>query len=76
MGVTEVATATCVVNNGGTAYKIGSVTVDGSAPTAVLWANGSSYPNGTVNAADVYVFTIIKTGSAAFTILASQSTFS
>jgi hypothetical protein len=76
MGVTEVATATCVVTNGGTAYKIGSVTVDGSAPTSILWANGTSYPNGTVNAADVYVFTIIKTGSAAFTILASQSTFS
>ena len=76
MGVTEVATVTFVMPNGGTAYKVTAVTVDGSAPTAVRWANGQSYPNGNGSATDVYVFTIIKTGSAAFTVLASQSTFS
>ena len=76
MDVTEVLTTSFVMPNGATAYKVSSVTVDGSAPTAVQWANGSSYPSGTPSATDVYVFTIIKTGTNAFTILASQSTFS
>ena len=76
MSATEVLTTSFVMPNGTTAYKIASVTVDGSAPTAVQWANGAAYPAGTASATDVYVFTIIKTGANAFTVLASQSTFS
>ena len=76
MADTEVLTTSFVIPNGATAYKVTSVTVDSSAPTAVQWANGSSYPAGTASATDVYVFTIIKTGPTAFTVLASQSTFS
>ena len=76
MDATEVLTTSFVMPNGTTAYKIASVTVDGSAPTAVQWANGAAYPAGTASATDVYVFTIIKTGTNAFTVLASQSTFS
>ena len=76
MDATEVLTTSFVMPNGTTAYKIASVTVDGGAPTAVQWANGAAYPAGTASATDVYVFTIIKTGTNAFTVLASQSTFS
>ena len=76
MDATEVLTASFVIPNGATAFKVASVTVDGGAPTAVQWANGTSYPAGTPSATDVYVFTIIKTGTNAFTVLASQSTFS
>ena len=76
MADTEVLTTSFVIPNGATAFKVASVTVDGSAPTAVQWANGSSYPSGTPSATNVYVFTIIKTGTNAFTVLASQSTFS
>lgn len=75
MDATEVLTTSFVMPNGATAFKVSSVTVD-SAPTTVQWANGSSYPAGTASATDVYVFTIIKTGTNAFTVLASQSTFS
>lgn len=76
MDATEVLTTSFVIPNGATAYKVASVTVDGSAPTAVQWANGSAYPTGNASATDVYVFTIIKTGANAFSVLASQSTFS
>lgn len=76
MGVTEILTATVVLNNGATPYKITNVTVDGSTPTATRWLNGGSFPSGNANGTDVYVFTIIKTGSAAFTVLASQTSFS
>ena len=76
MDVTEVLTTSFVIPNGATAFKVASVTVDSSAPTAVQWANGAAYPAGTASATDVYVFTIIKTGANAFTVLASQSTFS
>lgn len=76
MSATEVLTTSFVMPNGATAYKVASVTVDGGAPTAVQWANGAAYPAGTASATDVYVFTIIKTGANAFTVLASQSTFS
>ena len=76
MSATEVLTTSFVMPNGATAYKVASVTVDGGAPTAVQWANGAAYPAGTASATDVYVFTIIKTGTNAFTVLASQSTFS
>lgn len=76
MDATEVLTTSFVMPNGATAFKVASVTVDGSAPTAVQWANGTAYPAGTASATDVYVFTIIKTGTNAFTVLASQSTFS
>ena len=76
MDVTEILTASLVIPNGTTAFKVASVTCGAGASTTVQWANGASYPAGTPSATDVYVFTIIKTGSNAFTVLASQSTFS
>ena len=76
MDATEVLTTSFVMPNGATAFKVASVTCGAGASTTVQWANGASYPAGTASATDVYVFTIIKTGANAFTVLASQSTFS
>lgn len=61
--------------NGTTAYYATSITVDGSAITP-KWQNGVAAANGNPSAIDAYSFTIIKTGSAAFTILATQVKFS
>lgn len=75
MDVGDVLTATMVLTNGGTAYKVDALTIDGSAPTVIKWAGGVSFPPGVANSVDTYVFTIVKTAANTFTVLASQSNF-
>ena len=75
MDVGDILTATMVLTNGATAYKIDAVTIDGSAPAAIRWAGGVSFPPGAANSIETYVFTIAKTAASTFTVLASQSTF-
>jgi hypothetical protein len=60
--------------NGATAYYNSAFQVDGSAVTA-KWQGGSAPSSGSASAIDAYVYTVIKTGSAAFTVLASQTKF-
>ena len=71
----DVLTATMVLTNGATAYKIAAVTIDSSVPASIRWAGGVSFPPGVANSIETYVFTIVKTASNTFTVLASQSTF-
>jgi hypothetical protein len=56
------------------AYYNSAVQVDGSAVTP-KWQGGSAPTAGNASGIDVYSYTIIKTGNAAFTVLASQSQF-
>jgi hypothetical protein len=60
--------------NGTTAYYNTAFQVDGSAVTA-KWQGGTAPSSGSASAIDAYVYTVIKTGSAAFTVLASQTKF-
>jgi hypothetical protein len=60
--------------NGTTAYYPTAITVDGASVTP-KWQGGSTPSSGNTSAIDVYTYTIIKTGSAAFTVLASQTKF-
>lgn len=60
--------------NGGTAYYATGFTIDGSA-VSPKWLGGSAPSSGNINSTDVYVYTIIKTGAATFTVLASQNKF-
>lgn len=60
--------------NGGTAYYPTALTIDGSAETP-LWLGGTAPSAGNINSTDVYVYTIIKTSAATFTVFASQSKF-
>ena len=60
--------------NGSTAYYPTAYQVDGSAVTP-KWQGGTAPAAGNVSAVDAYSLTIIKTGSAAFTVLASQTKF-
>ena len=53
-----------------TAFYVNAVQVDGSAVTP-KWTGGTAPSAGNASAVDVYSFTILKTGSAAFTVLAA-----
>lgn len=67
-------TATFLVTNGATAYYPNAFQIDGSAVTP-KWAGGIAPSYGNANSIDSYTFTIIKTGSAAFTVLAGSARF-
>jgi hypothetical protein len=74
MAVGEQISAVYLNTNTATAYKPTGFTIDGSAVTP-KWLGGSAPATGTVNGIDAYVYTIIKTASATYTVLASQNKF-
>jgi hypothetical protein len=65
-----------MITNGSTAYKplATSVTIDGVTVTP-KWNGGTAPSAGNANSIDVYTFTIIKTASATYTVLGTQSKF-
>jgi hypothetical protein len=70
------ATYAMLVTNGGTAYYNTSVQVDGTTSgVTTKWQGGTAPTAGNASAIDVYTYTVIKTGSATFTVLASQTKF-
>ena len=74
MDTGESITIAHLVPNGGTPYYNSAVQIDGSSITPE-WQGGSAPTGGNANSIDVYSYTIIKTGSATFTALASQTQF-
>jgi hypothetical protein len=60
--------------NGATAYYQTAMTIDGSSVTP-KWQGGTAPTSGNASSIDVYSYTIIKTGAATFTVLASQTKF-
>jgi hypothetical protein len=74
MAVGETRTVTFLVTQGGTAYYNNAVTVDGSSVTP-KWQGGAAPTGGNVSGIDTYTYSIIKTASATFTVLASQTQF-
>jgi len=74
MDAGESITVAHIVKQGGTAYYNSAVTVDGSSITPE-WQGGTAPAAGNINSLDVYTYTIIKTGDAAFTALAAQVVF-
>ena len=67
-------TAAFLVTQGSTAYYNSVVQVDGSTVTP-KYQGGTAYAAGNASAVDVYMYTIIKTGNAAFTVFTSQTKF-
>lgn len=63
-----------MVTNGGTAYYQTSFQIDGTAVTP-KWQGGTAPSSGNASSIDVYSYTILKTASATYTVLASQSKF-
>jgi hypothetical protein len=67
-------TVAFLVTQGSTAYYNSAVQVDGTSVTP-KWQGGTAPAAGNASGIDAYVYTIIKTGSATFTVLASQTQF-
>jgi hypothetical protein len=67
-------TVAFLVTQGTTAYYNSAVQVDGSSVTP-KWQGGAAPTAGNVSSVDIYTYTVIKTGSAAFTVFASQTQF-
>jgi hypothetical protein len=63
-----------LVTQGATAYYGSALTIDGTSVTP-KYITGTAFTAGNASSIDSYVYTIIKTGSATFTVLASQTKF-
>ena len=74
MDTGESITVAHLVTQGGSAYYNNAVQVDGSGVTPE-WQGGSAPTEGNANSVDSYVYTVVKTGDAAFTVFASQTQF-
>ena len=74
MSTGQSMTVAFLVTQGSTAYYNSAVQVDGSSVTP-KWQGGTAPTAGNASSIDIYSYTIIKTGSAAFTVLASQTKF-
>lgn len=74
MSTGQSLSATFLCTNGSTAYYNSAVTIDGNSVTP-KWQGGSAPTSGNASSVDSYTYVIVKTGSATFTVLASQTKF-
>jgi hypothetical protein len=76
MSIGQSMTMAILSTNGGTAYYPTSVQINGTTSgVTTKWQGGTAPSSGNANSIDVYTYTIIKTASATFTVLASQTKF-
>ena len=74
MSIGQSLTVAMLTTNGGTAYYMTAIQVDGVGQT-IKWQGGTAPTSGNASAIDVYAVTVIKTASATYTVLASQTQF-
>jgi hypothetical protein len=74
MAVGDSISVTMLTTQSATAYYNSAVQVDGSSVTP-KWQGGTAPTSGNASSIDSYTYVIIKTGSAAFTVLATQTKF-
>lgn len=74
MATGESVTAAFLVTQGATAYYNSAVQIDGSSVTP-KWQGGTAPSAGNASGVDAYTYTIIKTGSATFSVFAAQTRF-
>jgi hypothetical protein len=70
----QAVTVVFLVTNGATAYYNNALTIDGSSVTP-KYQGGTAWSAGNASSIDAYSYTIVKTGSATFTVFASQTQF-
>ena len=63
-----------MATQGSTAYYQSAMQIDGNSVTP-KWAGGTAPAAGNISSIDVYTFVVLKTASATFTVLASQTKF-
>lgn len=74
MSTGQALTVVFLVSQGATAYFNNAVQIDGSSVTP-RYQGGTAWSSGNASGIDAYSYTIVKTGSAAFTVFASQTQF-
>ena len=74
MAIGEQISVVYLNTNTATAYIPSAFQID-SASVTPKWLGGVAPATGTVNGVDAYVYTIIKTAAATYTVLASQNKF-
>lgn len=74
LAIGESATFAIAMTQGSTGYYLNTYQIDGSSVTP-KWQGGSAPDEGNASSIDVYTFTIIKTASATYTVLASTAQF-
>lgn len=74
MAIGQSVTVAFLVTQGSTAYYNSAVTIDGVSVTP-KYQGGTAWAAGNASGIDSYVYTIIKTASATYTVLASQTQF-
>jgi hypothetical protein len=76
LAIGQSVTAAFLVTQGATAYFNSAVQVDGTTSgVTTRWQGGTAPAAGNASGVDVYVYTIIKTASATFSVFASQTRF-
>ena len=74
MSTGDILTVTFLVTQGSTAYYNSAFQIDGSSVTP-KWQQGTAPAAGNASSIDAYVYSIVKTASATFTVFASQTKF-
>jgi len=74
MSTGQTITIAFMVTNGSTAYYQSAFTIDGTSVTP-KWQGGTAPSAGDASSTDIYTYTIVKTGSAAYTVFASVTKF-
>jgi hypothetical protein len=74
MSTGQSVTIAMLSTQGSTAYYNSAVTIDGTSVTP-KWQGGTAPTAGDASSTDVYTYTVIKTASATYTVLASLTQF-
>lgn len=74
MATGESLTVVFINTNGSTAYYNNAITIDGTSVTP-KYQGTLAWSAGTASGIDIYSYTIVKTGSATFTVFTSQNAF-
>ena len=74
MATGQSVTVVFLVTQGATAYYNNAIQIDGSSVTP-KYQGGTTPTSGNVSGIDAYSYTIVKTASATFTVLAAQTQF-
>jgi hypothetical protein len=74
MATGDSLTVTFLAAQGATAYYASALTIDGTSVTP-KYQGGTAWAAGNASSTDAYTYAIFKTGSAAYTVFASQTKF-
>ena len=74
MAVGQSITVAFLVTQGASAFYNNAITIDGTSVTP-KYQGGTTWSAGNASGIDVYTYTIVKTASSTYTILASQTQF-